>query len=335
MYKIGFNIGLSKGGPSIFIDRLKRSLKKLKLNKISYFFDPSIDIYLCINRKFYNPWHKPIVFRLDGVPHKKFLISNKFDKNTNTFYKNLNNGSGIIYQSKFCKLITEKFFKLDPNIPNTIIYNGIDLKLFKKKGSNLRKFLGIKSNDIVFICSANFRSKNKRLKSIINSFNKYKTKKKIKKYLIILGSINEKIGVNKKMLDSKYIITPGKIDVINLPEWYRTGDIFLHFTYVDFCPNAVIEAIASKLPILCTNLGGTKELVNITNSGIVVKADKNKNLGKINMWNPPEPNQKLILKYMSKIVKDKKLISKKINLDSINIDKVSRQYSNFINKIKN
>lgn len=333
MYKIGFNLGLSKGGPSIFIDRLKKSLVKLKLNKISFFFDPSIDIYLCINRKFYNPWNKPIIFRLDGVPHKKYLLSKKFDEFTRIFNNNLNKANGIIYQSKFCELITKKFFNLKKNIPDTIIYNGIDLKKFNKKGPNLRKILNIGSNDLVFLASANFRSRNKRLKSVIDSFNDYKTQKNIKKYLIILGNINKNLRVEKKILKSKNIIITGNIDPKNLPVWYRTGDIFLHFTYIDFCPNSVIEAIASGLPVLCTNLGGTRELVELTTSGIVVDADKIKKLDKYDLWNPPEPNKQKISDGISKIVKNKNKIKKKINLDPINIDKVAKKYSNFINKI--
>ena len=334
MYKIGFNLGLSKGGPSIFIDRLKKSLEKLKLNKVSYFFDPSIDIYLCINRIFYNPWNKPIIFRLDGVPHKKYLIRKKFDKFTHIFNNNLNNAKGIIYQSKFCELITKRFFDLDKNIPSTIIYNGVDLIKFNKKGPNLRKILNIETKDLVFLASANFRSKNKRLKSVIDNFNNYKTKKNIKKYLIILGNINKNLGITKQALKSKNIIIAGKIDTKNLPEWYRTGDIFLHFTYIDFCPNAVVEAIASGLPVLCTNLGGTRELVEMTNSGIVVDADKIKKLDEYDLWNPPEPNKQKISDGISKIIKNKNKIQKKMNLNSINIDKVAKKYSDFINKVK-
>ena len=334
MYKIGFNLGLSKGGPSIFIDRLKKSLEKLKLNKVSYFFDPSIDIYLCINRIFYNPWNKPIIFRLDGVPHKKYLIRKKFDKFTHIFNNNLNNANGIIYQSKFCELITKRFFDLDKNIPSTIIYNGVDLIKFNKKGPNLRKILNIETKDLVFLVSANFRSKNKRLKSVIDNFINYKTKKSIKKYLIILGNINKNLGITKQTLKSKNIIIAGKIDYKNLPDWYRTGDIFLHFTYIDYCPNAVVEAIASGLPVLCTNLGGTRELVEMTNSGIVVDADKIKKLDEYDLWNPPEPNKQKISDGISKIIKNKNKIKKKMNLNSINIDKVAKKYSDFINKVK-
>ena len=48
---------------------------------------------------------------------------------------------------------------------------------------------------------------------------------------------------------------------------------FPHFTYIDAF-KTVVETIASGLPVLCTNLGGTRELVEMTNSGIVVDADK-------------------------------------------------------------
>ena len=62
--------------------------------------------------------------------------------------------------------------------------------------------------------------------------------------------------------------------------------------------------------------------------------DKINKLEEANVWNPPQLNQKLILNGIKKIIKNKKKILKKTNLDSINIDKVAKKYSDFINKIK-
>ena len=39
--KIGFKLGLSKGGPAIFMARLKEALKKNNLVKTSFFFRPN------------------------------------------------------------------------------------------------------------------------------------------------------------------------------------------------------------------------------------------------------------------------------------------------------
>ena len=105
---------------------------------------------------------------------------------------------------------------------------------------------------------------------------------------------------------SKNVILTGKVNNIDLPNWYRTGDIFIFLSLIDNCPNTVIEALASNLPVLCTNLGGTKELIELTKGGIVSNADRTFNLKKINLNNPPLPNGKRIFKDLLRIVKLRK-----------------------------
>ena len=46
----------------------------------------------------------------------------------------------------------------------------------------------------------------------------------------------------------------------------------MHLCQIDSCPNAVVEGLACGLNILCTNLGGTPELVK--NNGVVINVDK-------------------------------------------------------------
>ena len=103
MKKIGFNLGLSKGGPSNFIERLKISLKGQKLLKTSFFFDPTIDFFLCTNQSFINLWNKNLIFRVDGVPYKKFLVTKKLHNQNKKYNIHLNKSKGIIFQSIFQK----------------------------------------------------------------------------------------------------------------------------------------------------------------------------------------------------------------------------------------
>ena len=45
------------------------------------------------------------------------------------------------------------------------------------------------------------------------------------------------------------------------PEIYRAADIYLAVQHQDPCPNAVLEALASGLPVIYSDTGGTPELV--------------------------------------------------------------------------
>ena len=46
----------------------------------------------------------------------------------------------------------------------------------------------------------------------------------------------------------------------------------LHLCHIDSCPNIVIEGLCCGLNVLCSNLGGTQEIVG--ENGVVLRADK-------------------------------------------------------------
>ena len=327
--KIGFPLGLSKGGPSIFLERLKNSYKINNLVKTSFFFDPTADL-LIFSSKVRNLWGKPHIMRLDGIYYGSHTNSTQESKIKNTpIIEGIKNAKGLVYQSKFSKFLINNFFSVDANIPSTIINNGVDLEKFNPKGYNLREKLGIKSSELVFITSANFRPL-KRLDDMINSFIEYKRIVNKKIYLIIIGNLNKKYNNLPKE-----IIFTGTIKHILLPNWYRTADICLHFAIRENCPNSVVEALATRLPVLCTNLGeGTEELIKLTHGGIVVDADKKSDLEKYNKLNPPSPDQKKIIEGIDTIVKNKNKISENINTKLIDINFVSQKYYDFIKKLE-
>lgn len=147
-------------------------------------------------------------------------------------------------------------------------------------------------------------------------------------YLIIIGDLDKKYSNLPKE-----IIFTGKIKHASLSRWYRSADICLFYSILDSCPNSVVEALASRIPVLCTNLGGTRELIELTNGGIVVDADKEVDFKNINLENPPKPDHDKILKGIHEIVKNKDEISNKINLELIDINFVAQKYCEFINNL--
>ena len=85
---------------------------------------------------------------------------------------------------------------------------------------------------------------------------------------------------------------------------------------------------------MCTNAGGTKELIKLTNGGIVVDADKKLDFEKYHHFKPPHPDQKKILEGIHTIVKYKKKISDNINAKLIDINFVAQKYYGFIKKLE-
>jgi len=66
----------------------------------------------------------------------------------------------------------------------------------------------------------------------------------------------------------------GKVPHDELPDLMRSVDVFLNLSLYDPCPNVVIEALASGLPVLYVSSGGTPELVG-DDAGLVIRNDEN------------------------------------------------------------
>jgi len=74
--------------------------------------------------------------------------------------------------------------------------------------------------------------------------------------------------VNEKNLDNIIEIT-GRIDAEDMPEVYRQNDIFISASKLEGMSNAMLEAMASGLPIIAARCEGTEEL--IAENGLVIE----------------------------------------------------------------
>jgi len=321
--RIGFPFALSGGGPSLFVKRLKRSIVKQNLAQVMSFINPFTHVNLFSNLA-RNIYGRPYIFRVDGIyfdckeTHGPNVLRNE------PIFGGINNAAGVIFQSDFSKKLIVNFYG-NIDCPNIVINNGVNLSTFSPGGCNKRDTLGIKKNDLVFVTSAKWRA-HKRLRDIINVFLEYKGTSGKTCYLIILGND----GMVKKH-PSVYNI--GFISPNELPSWYRTGDIFLFFSWLDNCPTSVIEAIACGLPVVCTNQGGTRELVEITKGGIVVETDNAFAYKLVDLYNPPTPNYCKIRAAIDRVVQNLDFYVQNIDRSHVDIDNVAKKYVGFIKKV--
>ena len=73
-----------------------------------------------------------------------------------------------------------------------------------------------------------------------------------------------KLGVSER------IEAPGGVPKAEVPERLSAGDIFLNTTNVDNTPISVLEAMASGLCVVSTNVGGMPYLVKHEQDGLLV-----------------------------------------------------------------
>ena len=101
---------------------------------------------------------------------------------------------------------------------------------------------------------------------------------------------------------------------------YSIADWFLHLAWLDHCPNVVIEAMSQGCPIICTDMGGTKEIVK--NNGIVIPED---NPYDFELTDYDKP-------YALNINPSGFTLDKKDVLFDLNIEKITNQYVEVFNE---
>jgi glycosyltransferase involved in cell wall biosynthesis len=190
----------------------------------------------------------------------------------------------------------------------SIIHNGIEVKKFQKLHPDIEK---IKNNfDRIFVCSASWH-RQKRLKENILF---YKSVKKEKDVLLVLGKNPDYIEQDNNIFYLGHLPHEICLQIYSIADW------FLHLAWLDHCPNVVIEAMSQGCPVICTDMGGTKEIVK--NNGIVLAEDNPYNFELTDYDKPYELN----------IDPSAFTLDKKDVLFDLNIEKIANQYIEVFNE---
>lgn len=267
--KVNFNIN-NTGGPGVFLERLKKAL----LESGNYFsnFDQS-DVFLTLGNDNIKDYlsskikNKTLIWRTDGIYYEKFKylsILINFIKNRR-FYLLHNISNGIVFQSQY-SLDLHKRFIMMPKKKYQIIPNGIDSSLWPLKANKKKD-----NEPLKLLISGQFRP-HKRLHEAIK-LTAYLNKHMCDTELTILGSGKDDYLFFCKQLTCKLNISNkvkwlGKVHHTELNIIYVNHHLYVFPSLIDNCPNTILEAKASGLPVLCSGTGGTKELLD--NDGISV-----------------------------------------------------------------
>ena len=312
-----------KIGPNIFLQRLSKSLSNLNC-KVTNRFNPFYDIGLFAikNKSFYK---KPYAIRIGGIFFDKMNTVCDTKKENEIIFRDIENSKGVIFISDFTKKLTCSFY---PNFdkPNVVINNSVPLKKFSSSGANKRINLKIDKSSFVILVSGSWR-RHKRLNEIIIFFQKLE-KKLINIKPLILGKIKKEDQYN-----NKNIIYAGNIHPNELPDWYRTGNIYLHLAWIDQNANTHVEATACGLPSISSNNGGNIEIIKNCNSGIISKIDKEYNFDLIDFYNPPPINYEVLEEDFMKIYNNYQSFKKNIKTEPIDINRAAIKYLNFLKEI--
>lgn len=266
------NVNLnSSSGPNSFAKRLSKGLIESG-HEVELYDGRSSDISVVFIEPSGRPLAKKVVQRLDGI----WFSPEEFEtKNSNI--KNLyQNSDGVIWQSEFDKEMVTKWWGNHQN--GVIIRNGIDLNPVKK--FTIPALEQIRNQyEMVFVCSANWHPQ----KRLLENINLYKHLRKFYKSaaLIVMGS-------NPVQVADNHIFYTGPQPHEVCLEVFSCSNWMIHLAWLDHCPNTVVEALSQGTPVICSEQGGTKELVK--EFGVILKESKSYNYELTNYDNPPPMN---------------------------------------------
>ncbi len=193
-----------------------------------------------------------VIQRLDGIyyPAKhqdQYLELNKAIREIYLTYADF-----VIFQSNYSKKQCFAMFGEIKSDKYKVIINGVDHKIFYPNITT-----GNIKEPLKLITTGNFRNID-MLEPVIEALDRLQAKMKLKFILTVIGPIrNETLN---RLLNRSYIHHIGAASLNRIAERLRDSHLFLYSHLNPPCPNSVLEAIASGLPVVGFKSGALKEL---------------------------------------------------------------------------
>lgn len=160
-----------------------------------------------------------------------------------------------------------------------VIYNGIDTSIFKREDTNYRQKLGI-SNDAIVITFLGRLIYAKGVHDLISAFAKIKDTALDTK-LLIVGDGSYRATLENLAYQSTWsrdILFLGQKNQAELIDILSATDVFVNPSYSEGLPTSVMEAASIGLPVIATDVGGTREIIADYKTGILIKVAKTSQL---------------------------------------------------------
>ena len=181
----------------------------------------------------------------------------------------IKNAGRVLALTQDMKNEMQKIYNSD-DLGVIVIPNGIDLKRFENlPRKNIRESLGIEGNEKIVLFVGTLKPV-KGVSYLIEAMNVVNNKAK----LLLVGDGGERRNLEtfvKKSDLQKYVNFVGKIPNDKVPEYMAASDVFVLPSLSEGFPVVVVEAMASGLPIIATDVGGLSEIVKDGENGFLVE----------------------------------------------------------------
>ena len=246
------NVNLdSSSGPNHFGKKLKA-----RLNTMGHVCSTGVtapDVQLSFIETHMVSPRAPMILRLDGIyfdTDSDFVLQNK------NILRSYKMASGVIFQSEYCKELIFKFFGEHQNCE--VIHNGADIEYINSIPAMKNDLTAEYEN--IWCCASSWYYNNdpntprrwKRLRENVEFFQQYGG---VNDCLVVAGDVAERDRVSDKR-----VVYAGRLPVDRLFSLFKASKHFVHLASPDACPNVVVDARASGCRVICSSLGGAKEI---------------------------------------------------------------------------
>lgn len=285
-------------GKHKFLNRLAKEFKKKGIKIVG----DNADILLHIGRNISKKKAKKRVMRVDG------LILNKaqsYQKKNDKILKYIDKSDAVIYQSNFCEISYREFLGVSKQ--NKIIFNGADPNEFLPR--DRKNF---------FLANCRWRP-HKREKQICESF-VHALERGLDSDLIVAGNA-------EKTIKHPRIRYPGWIHPNTLQRMLSEAIATIHLSWLDWCPNSMIESAVAGCPIIYSESGGSLE-VGLGN-GIAIEDEKWDFRHPCFLYDPPKMNEDQIIAAMFNMNRN----DIKVEGKAFYISNIADQYISFFREV--
>lgn len=179
------------------------------------------------------------------------------------------NAKAVIANSEGLKELAQK---TDPNCIIDIIYNGIDTKQFKPTGNRNNE------SKLRILCVSRLIER-KGIDYLLRSIPLMKEEvgNTFEVWIVGEGNLEQRLKELSRQLGVADAVSfKGYIEHTRLPDIYSSSDIFVLPSLSEGMSNTVLEAMACGLPIVATDTGGSRELIN--GNGMIIPTEDAKGI---------------------------------------------------------
>ena len=182
-------------------------------------------------------------------------------KRKKRIFTSLNNAHVVSVSHFIDDVVSQSYLNC---FPHSVIYNGINIDVFKPKETDLRSELGIAKDRIILLGVSSGWSDDKGLAEMI-------WLSKDQRFQVILIGVQSNL---RGMLPSNIFAIGRTESQDQLAEYYSIADCFVNPTYNDSFPTVNIEALGCGTPIATYRTGGSPEAIDENTGAVVEREDK-------------------------------------------------------------